>query len=83
MAKQSASKQSISRKSKYSDQQVQSLLNDLAAVLEKHQSSVDLSFMEMGNTFTNLLQYSVGLNKQKALADAFCNALKNSLTPNQ
>ncbi|MGR3808796.1 hypothetical protein SAMN05660772_00243 [Pasteurella testudinis DSM 23072] len=71
----------MATQSKYSDQQVQALLNDLAAVLEKHQASVDLSLMALGNTVTNLLQSSVGRNQQQALADAFCSALQHSLKP--
>ncbi|MGV6988658.1 DUF1414 domain-containing protein [Testudinibacter sp. P80/BLE/0925] len=73
----------MATQSKYSDQQVQALLNDLAAVLEKHQASVDLSLMALGNTVTNLLYSSVGRNQQQALVDAFCHALKNSLKPHE
>ncbi|KGQ69887.1 hypothetical protein A1D23_03900 [Chelonobacter oris] len=73
----------MAKQSKYSDQQVQALLNDLAAVLEKHQASVDLSLMALGNTVTNLLHSSVGRHQQQALADAFCSALKNTLKPHE
>lgn len=69
----------MAKHSKYSNQQMQLLLNDLASTLEKHQASVDLSLMALGNTVTNLLHSSVGTNQQQALADAFCNALQNSL----
>ncbi|MGR6981919.1 DUF1414 domain-containing protein [Testudinibacter sp. P27/CKL/0425] len=71
----------MAKQSKYSDQQVQALLNDLAAVLEQHEASVDLSLMALGNTITNLLHSTVGRNQQQALADAFCNALQDSLKP--
>ncbi|KAE9525413.1 DUF1414 domain-containing protein [Testudinibacter aquarius] len=73
----------MATQSKYSDHQMQVLLSDLAAVLEKHQASVDLSLMALGNTVTNLLQSSVGRNQQQALAAAFCDALKNSLKPRE
>lgn len=65
--------------SKYQDKQVNAILNEMIAVLEKHQAPVDLSLMVLGNMVTHLLKTSVGTAQQQALAEAFSQALKSSL----
>lgn len=65
--------------SKFQDKQVDAILNDMIAVLEKHQAPVDLSLVVLGNMVTNLLTSSVGKNQQQALAQAFSDALMNSV----
>ena len=65
--------------SKFQDKQVDAILNDMIAVLEKHQAPVDLSLVVLGNMVTNLLTSSVGKNQQQALAQAFSDALMNSI----
>jgi len=65
--------------SKYQDKQVDTILNEMIVVLEKHQAPVDLSLMVLGNMVTNLLISSVGKNQQIALAQAFSDALINSV----
>ncbi|WP_439239795.1 YejL family protein [Lonepinella sp. BR2474] len=67
--------------SKYQDKQVDAILNEMIAVLEKHQAPVDLSLMVLGNMVTNLLISSVGVQQQQALAQAFSEALINSVKP--
>lgn len=47
------------------------MLNDMIAVIEKHQASVDLSLIVIGNMVTNLLVSSVGTQQREALAKAF------------
>lgn len=70
----------MATKSKYQDQQLDTLLNDLIIALEKNKAPVDLSLMALGNTVTNILVNSVANPQQRqALADAFCSALKKSL----
>lgn len=70
----------MATKSKYQDQQLDTLLNDLIIVLEKHKAPVDLSLMALGNTVTNILVNSVpNPQQQKMLAEAFCSALQQSL----
>ncbi|MBD4687916.1 DUF1414 domain-containing protein, partial [Xanthomonas citri pv. citri] len=52
----------------------------LIAILEKHKAPVDLSLMALGNMVTNILLENVQTEAQRlALAEAFSNALKNSL----
>lgn len=70
----------MARKSKYQNQQLDALLNDLIITLEKHKAPVDLSLMALGNTITNILATNVqNPIQQQALVEAFCTALKNSL----
>lgn len=65
--------------SKYQDKQIDAILNDMIAVLEKHQAPLDLSLIVLGNMTTNLLTGSLGKQQQKVLAQAFSEALFNSI----
>ena len=65
--------------SKYQDKEVQTVLNDMIAVIEKHQVPVELSLVVLGNMVTNLLLSSVGKNQRIVLAQAFSEALLNSI----
>ena len=65
--------------SKYQDKQIDAILNDIIAVLEKHQAPLDLSLIVLGNMTTNLLTSSLGKQQQKVLAQAFSEALLNSI----
>lgn len=65
--------------SKYQDKQIDAILNDIIAVLEKHQAPLDLSLIVLGNMTTNLLTGSLGKQQQKVLAQAFSEALLNSV----
>ena len=65
--------------SKYQDKQIDAILNDMIAVLEKHQAPLDFSLIVLGNMTTNLLTGSVGKQQQQVLAQAFADALLNSI----
>ena len=65
--------------SKYQDKQIDAILNDIIAVLEKHQAPLDLSLIVLGNMTTNLLTGNLGKQQQQALAQAFSEALLNSI----
>ena len=65
--------------SKYQDKQIDAILNDMIAVLEKHQAPLDLSLIVLGNMTTNLLTGNLGKQQQKVLAQAFSDALLNSI----
>ncbi|ACS98121.1 hypothetical protein NJ8700_08460 [Aggregatibacter aphrophilus NJ8700] len=65
--------------SKYQDKQIDVVLNDMIAVLEKHQAPLDLSLIVLGNMTTNLLTGNLGKQQQKVLAQAFSEALLNSI----
>ena len=65
--------------SKYQDKQIDAILNDMIAVLEKHQAPLDLSLIVLGKMTTNLLTGNLGKQQQKVLAQAFSEALLNSI----
>ncbi|MGQ0287067.1 DUF1414 domain-containing protein [Pasteurellaceae bacterium 22721_9_1] len=65
--------------SKYQDKQIDVISNDIIAVLEKHQASTELSLIVLGNMVSNLLISSVGKSQQIALAQAFSDALMDSV----
>lgn len=65
--------------SKYQDKQIDAILNDIIAVLEKHQAPLDLSLIVLGNMTSNLLTGNLGKQQQKVLAQAFSEALLNSI----
>lgn len=69
----------MAKNSKYSDKQIDAVLHDMIAVLEKHRAPVELSLIVLGNMVTNLLTHSVGVHQQVALAQAFSDALMNSV----
>ncbi|KGQ52623.1 hypothetical protein IO46_06240 [Gallibacterium anatis] len=70
--------------SKYSNKQIEALMNEMIGTLEKHQAQVDLSLIVLGDMVSNLLLSSVQENKRIELAEAFSQALLNSLkTPNK
>ncbi len=67
-------------KSKYQDDQLDKLLNELITVLEKNKTPVDLSLMVLGNMVSNILLNNVSDSQQRErLAETFSQALKNSL----
>lgn len=70
----------MAKRSKYQDKHVDSILNEMVAVLEKHQASVDLSLVVLGNMVTHLLNNSVGTQQRVALAQAFAKALLDSVS---
>ncbi|HJF74522.1 hypothetical protein JP34_00715 [Gallibacterium anatis] len=70
--------------SKYSNKQIELLMNEMIGILEKQQAPVALSLIVLGDMVSNLLLSSVQENKRIELAEAFSQALLNSLkTPNK
>lgn len=69
----------MATQSKYQDKHIDAILQDMIAVLEKHQAPVDLSLIVLGNMVTNLLNSSVGINQRHVLANAFAEALMHSV----
>ena len=65
--------------SQYQDKHVDAVINDMIAVLEKHQAPLDLSLMVLGNMVTNLLNAQVGESQRVALAQVFSKALMDSV----
>ena len=65
--------------SKYSDDQIEVILTEIAAVLDKHNASSELSLMIAGNIATNVLNTNVPASQRKAIADKFAQALLSSV----
>ncbi|WP_165311903.1 YejL family protein [Vibrio ziniensis] len=65
--------------SKYSDEKVEAILTEIAAVLDKHNASPELSLMIAGNVATNVLNQNVAASQRKAIAEKFSQALMSSL----
>ncbi|WP_312739214.1 YejL family protein [Cedecea neteri] len=66
--------------SRYSDEQVEAMLTELAAVLEKHHAPTDLSLMVLGNMVTNLINTDVASAQRRLLARSFAEALQASVS---
>lgn len=65
--------------SKYTDQQVEDILSEVAAVLDKHGANAELSLMIAGNIATNVLNQNVAPSQRQAIAEKFSQALISSL----
>lgn len=65
--------------SRYNDEEIEIMLAELAAVLEKHQAPTDLSLMVLGNMITHLLNTRVSSAQRVTLARSFAEALQASV----
>ncbi|RJX68431.1 DUF1414 domain-containing protein [Vibrio sinensis] len=68
--------------SKYSDEKVENILAEVAAVLDKHGAGPDLSLMIAGNIATNVINKNVAASQRKAIAEKFAQALLSSIKDN-
>jgi uncharacterized protein YejL (UPF0352 family) len=66
--------------SKYSDEQVETILAEIAAVLDKNGANTELSLMIAGNIATNVLNQNVPASQRKAIAEKFAQALITQVT---
>ncbi|EEN98203.1 YejL family protein [Vibrio cholerae] len=65
--------------SKYSDEHVESILTEIAAVLNKHNASPELTLIVVGNIATNVINQNVAAAQRKVIAEKFAQALVSSL----
>ena len=65
--------------SKYSNQKIEQMLNEIVDVLDKHEASADLSLMIVGNIATNVLNQEVPAAQRKVIAEKFAQALISSI----
>ena len=80
MPNYSLKKINMAVKSKYQNNQFDTLLQDLFIVLEQHKAPADLSLMVLGDMVTNIIQNRVQDEQQRErLAEAFAKSLKHSL----
>jgi uncharacterized protein len=65
--------------SKYTNTQVETIIAELLAVLNKHQAPTDLSLMVLGNCVSHLLQTKVPDASRAQVAEQFAKALARSV----
>ncbi|EDP99787.1 conserved hypothetical protein [Shewanella benthica] len=65
--------------SKYSNTQVESLIAEISAVMDKHQAPTDLRLMVLGNCVTDLLARKVPQESRDQVAEQFSKALAKSI----
>jgi len=65
--------------SKYTNEQVESLIMQLLTVLENNRSKADLSLMALGNAATSVINNSVSASQRKHVAASFAKALESSI----
>lgn len=67
--------------SKYSNERVEKIIQELMDVLVNEEATTDLALMCLGNTVTNVIS-KVPADKQSAIVDNFTQALKRSTQKN-
>lgn len=65
--------------SKYTNEEVEQLVDQLVAVLAEKKAPVDLSLMCLGNTITHIIKEHVPEEKRASVAQNFANALADSV----
>lgn len=69
--------------SKYSNDDVNNLTNELLTLVQDKHVSVDLALVALGNTVSNIIDANVKSERKLVLAESFANALKASLKQQQ
>ena len=65
--------------SKYSNQQIEDLIQQMLAVLNQHKAPVDLSLLAIGNLATHLIVERIPVAQQESIANSFATALLQSI----
>ncbi|MGF1700556.1 YejL family protein [Photobacterium makurazakiensis] len=65
--------------SKYSNNKIEQIIDDVFDVLEKHDASAELALMIVGNIATNVINADVPASQRKAIAEKFSKALQTSI----
>jgi len=65
--------------SKYSNERVEKINQELLNVLVNESATADLALMCLGNTITDIIQNEVPEQQRKAIVENFTNALKQSI----
>ncbi|MBD1388439.1 DUF1414 domain-containing protein [Neiella sp. HB171785] len=66
--------------SKYSNQQVESLMAELSQVFSKHQAPIDLELMVLGNMVSQIMAERVPAAQKQVLTEQFCSVLKQAVS---
>ncbi|MDT0594431.1 DUF1414 domain-containing protein [Glaciecola petra] len=70
-------------RSRYSNEEFETLMQDVFVALERNRSSRDLSIMALGNVLTNIFNNQVSADKREVLVSQFCDALTKSTLHNR
>lgn len=65
--------------SKYSTEQIESLMQEMQEVLQKNNASVDLALLALGNLATHIINQQVPEALRAEVAASFAQALKQSI----
>ena len=65
--------------SKYSNERVEKIIQDLHDVLVNESVTPDLALMCLGNTLTEIINNNVPESRREAIVDNFTSALKQSV----
>lgn len=65
--------------SKYSNERIEKIIQDLLDVLVKEEASTDLALMCLGNTISTIINNQVPESQREAMANSFANALTQSI----
>ncbi len=65
--------------SKYSNERVEKIIQDLHNVLVNEEATPDLALMCLGNTLTEIITSNVPEEKRATIVENFTNALKQSI----
>lgn len=65
--------------SKYSNQQVENIVDELIKVLDKHQAPLDLSIMSLGNALTHIINAKATPVQRASIVKAVTQALNDSV----
>lgn len=66
--------------SKYSTEQIESLMQEMQTVLQAHNASVDLGLLALGNLATHIINKHVPEALRADVANSFAKALQQSIT---
>lgn len=65
--------------SKYSNEEINNLVEQLLDVVENNKVSVDLALIALGNTVSNIIDGNVKPEVKQQIAQSFADALLNSV----
>lgn len=65
--------------SKYSNDKIENILDEVMEVLHKNDVSVDLSLMVLGNSLTHIINTQVPVNKRQEIGEKFVKAFSSSI----
>ncbi|GAA0288968.1 DUF1414 domain-containing protein [Psychrosphaera haliotis] len=66
--------------SKYSNDEINNLVEQLLDVVENNKVSVDLALIALGNTVSNIIDDNIKPDIKEQIAKSFADALLNSLS---